>query len=89
MKPFQNLYDSTRKDKDLIISHKSAIPDLIIWIKNLIKMSVMKELILQILIIFHVSDFFWDWTKKKMKKIKIIKKINQKWIKKNNKKNKN
>ena len=30
MKPFQNLYDSNRKDKDLIISHKSKIPDLII-----------------------------------------------------------
>ena len=32
--PFKSLYDGTGKDKDLIISHKSTIPDLVIWNKT-------------------------------------------------------
>ena len=32
--PLQSFYDRTGKDKDLIISHKSTIPDLVIWNKT-------------------------------------------------------
>ncbi len=32
--PLQTFYDKTGKDKDLIISHKSTIPDLVIWNKT-------------------------------------------------------
>ena len=33
IEPIQSFYDATGKDKDLIISHKSTIPDLVIWNK--------------------------------------------------------
>ena len=33
IEPLQSFYDATGKDKDLIISHKSTIPDLVIWNK--------------------------------------------------------
>ena len=32
--PLQSFYDRTGDDKDLIISHKSTIPDLVIWNKT-------------------------------------------------------
>ena len=32
--PHQSFYDRTGDDKDLIISHKSTIPDLVIWNKT-------------------------------------------------------
>ena len=32
--PKKELYDATGENKDLIISHKSTIPDLVIWNKN-------------------------------------------------------
>ena len=32
--PLQSFYDITGKDQDLIISHKSTIPDLVIWNKT-------------------------------------------------------
>lgn len=32
--PMKELYDATGENKDLIISHKSTIPDLVIWNKN-------------------------------------------------------
>ena len=34
VEPYQSLYDVTGKDQDLIISHKSTIPDLVIWNKE-------------------------------------------------------
>ena len=34
VEPFQSLYDSTGNDQDSIISHKSTIPDLVIWNKT-------------------------------------------------------
>ena len=40
--PFQSLYDATDIDQDFIISHKSTIPDLVIWNKLSIKTNVLK-----------------------------------------------
>lgn len=34
VEPKKELYDATGNDKDLIISHKSTIPDLVIWNKT-------------------------------------------------------
>ena len=34
VEPKKNLYEATGEDKDLIISHKSTIPDLVIWNKT-------------------------------------------------------
>ena len=34
VEPKQKLYESTGEDKNIIISHKSTIPDLVIWNKT-------------------------------------------------------
>ena len=34
IEPKQELYDATGADKNIIISHKSTIPDLVIWNKT-------------------------------------------------------
>ena len=34
VEPKKELYESTGTDKDIIISHKSTIPDLVIWNKT-------------------------------------------------------
>ena len=41
--PKQEFYDATGDEKDLIISHKSTIPDLVIWNKNFNKNECFEE----------------------------------------------
>ena len=85
--PLQSFYDNTGKDKDLIISHKSTIPDLVIWNKTFNKNECFEDANLNKESPFPRYRFYLRLNKDKDKKFN---KDKEKKGKKNNKKkNKN
>ena len=85
--PLQSFYDCTGKDKDLIISHKSTIPDLVIWNKTFNKNECFEDANLNKESPFPRYRFYLRLNKDKDKKFN---KDKEKKSKKNNKKkNKN
>ena len=85
--PLQTFYDKTGKDKDLIISHKSTIPDLVIWNKTFNKNECFEGANLENNRDFPRYRFYLRLNKDKDSKVKNKK---DKWKKnKKNKKNKN
>lgn len=85
--PLQSFYDNTGKDKDLIISHKSTIPDLVIWNKTFNKNECFEDANLNKESPFPRYRFYLRLNKDKDKKFN---KDKEKKSKKNNKKkNKN
>ena len=81
--PLQSFYDRTGKDKDLIISHKSTIPDLVIWNKTFNKGECFEGANLKIERPFPRYRFYL-----RLNKDKNIKGKNNKDKEKKNKKNK-
>ena len=94
--PKPEFYEATGKEKDLIISHKSTIPDLVIWNKTFNKNECFEEADLKKPNPFPRFQFFLrikstksDKEKKKEKKNEKKEKKNEKKEKKNEKKEKN
>ena len=89
--PLQTFYDRTGKDKDLIISHKSTIPDLVIWNKIFNKSECFEGANLKYFNSFPRFRFYLRLNKDKDLKGKNNKNKEKKNKKKNkkNKKNKN
>ena len=78
--PLQSFYDKTGDDKNLIISHKSTIPDLVIWNKTFNKNECFEDADLKKENKFPRFTFFL-----RLNKEKDIKKNNNKKEKKNKK----
>ena len=73
--PLQTFYDNTGKDKDSIISHKSTIPDLVIWNKTFNKNECFEGANLDNKQDFPRYRFFLRLNKIKKKRVKKIKRI--------------
>ena len=86
--PLQTFYDKTGKDKDLIISHKSTIPDLVIWNKTFNKNECFEGANLENNRDFPRYRFYLRLNKDKDSKVK-NKKDKEKKTKKNKKNKKN
>ena len=89
--PRQEFYDATGEEKDLIISHKSTIPDLVIWNKTFNKNECFEEANIKKSNPFPRFQFFLrikstkaekekkrKRRKKRKKKVKKLKKIKKK-----------
>ena len=87
--PKPEFYEATGKEKDLIISHKSTIPDLVIWNKTFNKNECFEEANLNKPNPFPRFQFFLRIKSTKSEKEKKKEKKNEKKEKKNEKKEKN
>ena len=87
--PKPEFYEATGKEKDLIISHKSTIPDLVIWNKAFNKNECFQEANLNKPNPFPRFQFFLRIKSTKSEKEKKKEKKNEKKEKKNEKKEKN
>ena len=87
--PKPEFYEATGKEKDLIISHKSTIPDLVIWNKTFNKNECFEEANLKKQNPFPRFQFFLRIKSTKTEKEKKKEKKNEKKEKKNEKKEKN
>ena len=87
--PKKEFYEATGNEKDLIISHKSTIPDLVIWNKSFNKNECFKEANTKKPNPFPRFQFFLRIKSTKAEKEKKKEKKNEKKEKKNEKKEKN
>ena len=87
--PKEEFYEATGKEKDLIISHKSTIPDLVIWNKTFNKNECFEEANTKKPNNFPRYQFFLRIKSTKSEKEKKKEKKNEKKEKKSKKKQKN